>query len=185
MFYEFYNYTYLIFILIRNIMQDTESQHNEFVAAALKNFRVILNAIKQHFAEVESLYGITDSQLWVMWEISKAQGLNVSELASKLAAHQSTTSNLIEKLVKKCWVIKKREDDDQRVVRLYLSPKGTELMQVIPPFSRGVLIESLDNLTNGELETLIQSLGNVILHIHINNGLALGSLAHSSPSANF
>ncbi len=139
-------------------MPNNDDQHAELVAASLKNFRVIFSSVKKHFTQIESLYGVSSSQLWVIWEIHKAPGIKVSELATKLAIHQSTTSNLIEKLVKKSWVVKERAEADQRVVRLFLTASGLDIIKHAPASPRGVLIDALDKLSSSELSTLHQSL---------------------------
>lgn len=139
-------------------MLNNDEQHAELVAASLKNFRVIFSSVKKHFTQIESLYGVSSSQLWVIWEIHKAPGIKVSELASKLAIHQSTTSNLIEKLVKKSWVVKERAEVDQRVVRLFLTASGLDIIKQAPSSPRGVLIDALEKLSSPELSELHQSL---------------------------
>lgn len=139
-------------------MLNNDEQHAELVAASLKNFRVIFSSVKKHFTQIESLYGVSSSQLWVIWEIHKTPGIKVSELASKLAIHQSTTSNLIEKLVKKSWVVKERAEVDQRVVRLFLTASGLDIIKQAPSSPRGVLIDALEKLSSPELSELHQSL---------------------------
>ncbi len=139
-------------------MLNNDEHHAELVAASLKKFRVIFSSVKKHFTQIESLYGVSSSQLWVIWEIHKAPGIKVSELATKLAIHQSTTSNLIEKLVKKSWVVKERAEADQRVVRLFLTASGLDIIKQAPASPRGVLIDALDKLSSSELSALHQSL---------------------------
>lgn len=126
--------------------------------ASLQHFRVIFNSVKKHMSDTESACGVSGSQLWVLYELHKAPDLKVSELANNLAIHQSTASNLIEKLVKKMLIVKKRETTDQRVVRLSLTKEGLDMIKNAPPSPRGVLRDALDRLDVDRLETLTQSL---------------------------
>lgn len=126
--------------------------------ASLQHFRVIFSSVKKHLSDTESACGISSSQLWVLYELHKAPDLKVSELATNLAIHQSTASNLIEKLVKKMLIVKKRETTDQRVVRLSLTEQGLAIIKNAPPSPRGVLRDALDRLDVDMLETLTQSL---------------------------
>lgn len=149
-----------------NSMEKTlNHDHQALVSGALKSFRIIFSSVKKHFAHIESQYGVTSTQFWVLWELSKNPGLRVSELAAKLAIHQSTASNLIEKLVKKSWITKKREDTDQRVVRLFLSPHGEAIINRAPASPRGVLVDALDGMTDAELVSLQQSLAVLVSRI--------------------
>ena len=52
---------------------------------------------------------MSGSQLWLLQEIGRSEGLGVSELAQRLSIHQSTCSLLIEKLVRAGYVRKARE----------------------------------------------------------------------------
>lgn len=139
-----------------------ETSHEQLASSALKDFRIIFNSVKKHFKQVEELCGISSSQLWVLWELHKTPGLKVSELAGKLAIHQSTASNLIEKAAKKALISKKREDQDQRVVRLYLTEAGREIVKKAPDSPRGVLTEAIDQLSVEDLVQLQNSLEKLI-----------------------
>jgi len=137
---------------------DLQQHHTLLASSSLKHFRIVFSSVKRHFRRVESQCGVSGSQLWVLWELHTTPGLKVSELAKKLSVHQSTTSNLIEKLVKKDLITKQRQEDDQRVVRLYLTTKGKDVVAKAPSAPRGVLTEALDHMSNQDLIKLHQSL---------------------------
>lgn len=86
---------------IQKVANHTELSHEAMATATLKNFRIIFNSVKKHVSEIEARCGISSSQIWVLWELHQSPGLRVTELASKLSVHQSTASNLIEKMAKK------------------------------------------------------------------------------------
>ena len=134
--------------------------------ASLQHFRVIFSSVKKHLSDTESACGISSSQLWVLYELYKVPDLKVSELANNLAIHQSTASNLVEKLVKKQLIAKKRETSDQRVVRLSLTEQGLAIIKNAPPSPRGVLKEALDRLDVDALTGLTQSLEKLTLQIN-------------------
>lgn len=141
---------------------EESASHEQLASSALKDFRLIFNSVKKHFKQIEEQCGISSSQLWVLWELHKTPGLKVTELAGKLAIHQSTASNLIEKVAKKTLISKKREDQDQRVVRLYLTKAGQEVVLKAPDSPRGVLREAIDHLPTSDLMQLQNSLDRLI-----------------------
>ncbi|MGZ8253110.1 MAG: MarR family winged helix-turn-helix transcriptional regulator [Methylophilaceae bacterium] len=143
------------------------SQHALYVSSSLRHFRVVFSSVKKHFRRIESQCGVSGSQLWVLWELHITPGLKVTELAQKLSIHQSTASNLIEKLVKKDLIIKQRQEHDQRVVKLYLSPQGQEVVAKAPSSPRGVLTDALDRLPNKDLVSLHQSLETLTAQIKL------------------
>lgn len=133
-------------------------QRERLATAALKNFRVIIRSVKKHQRRIEHDCAISGAQLWALWELHRAPGLKVSALADRLAIHQSTASNLIEKLARKALVERRREDQDQRVVRLYLTPAGRQVIRRAPGSPRGVLKDALDELPLEVLTRLQQTL---------------------------
>jgi DNA-binding MarR family transcriptional regulator len=135
------------------LLIDLRLQQMQLASQALQQFRVIFSAVKKHLSDTEAICGISSSQLWVLYELNKAPGIKVTELAANLAIHQSTASNLVEKLVKKELIEKRREDIDQRVVRLSLTAKGEGVVLNAPASPRGILRDALDDLN---LQTLMQ-----------------------------
>lgn len=128
----------------------------------LKKFRLIYGSVRQHFREVERTCGVSGSQLWVLQEISSSPGIGVSELAERLAIHQSTCSQLVEKLVGRDLIIKQRNKDDQRRVGLRLSDAAAGLLARAPGPAEGVLPEALMSLPTSILIQLDASLMQVI-----------------------
>jgi len=128
----------------------------------LKKFRIIYGSVRQHFREVERTCGVTGSQLWLMQEIANTSGIGVSELAERLSIHQSTCSQLVEKLVTSDLVIKERSKMDQRRVGLRLTENAAMLMKKAPGPAEGVLTEALWTLPEDTVLTLDASLEKVI-----------------------
>lgn len=133
----------------------------------LKKFRVIYGSVRQHFREVEQTCGVTGSQLWVMQEIANTSGIGVSELAECLSIHQSTCSQLVEKLVSRKLIIKERSKEDQRRVGLRLTEDAAKLIKKAPGPAEGVLPEALWSLPLETIQALDSSLGEVIRQLQI------------------
>ena len=122
--------------------------------AVLGKFREVFRAAKVHFGTVHKSVGVSGAQLWALWELHREPGLRVTELASRLSLRQSTVSNLIEQLAKANHLKRKRNDSDQRVVRLYLTPSGRKLVEKAPQPARGVLPDALERLDASALKKL-------------------------------
>lgn len=125
---------------------------------ALKRLRIVIRAAQRHSSWVEKQCGVSGAQLWVMQELLEQPGLRVGELAAKLAIHQTTTSNLVEALVKKSYVLKARDQRDQRVVTLMLSEQGQKMIADAPKPARGLLPEALGKLDTRGLAALNKGL---------------------------
>lgn len=121
---------------------------------ALKKLRIVIRAAQRHSAWIEKQCGVSGAQLWILQELHETPGLRVGEIADKLAIHQTTTSNLLDALVKKGHVVKARDPDDQRVVKLELSEQGLTLLQRAPTPARGLLPEALRQMDQQGLQDL-------------------------------
>src|SRR5690349_10765682 len=82
-------------------------------------FRQIVASAKRHFQSVQKKCGITGAQLWALWQISAHPGLKVGDLARHMSVHQSTASNLVDRLHSLGLIRRERTRSDQRVVRLF------------------------------------------------------------------
>lgn len=129
---------------------------------ALQHFRHIFKSVKKHFHWVEQQTGVSGAQLWALGVVAETPGLKVTELAQALAIHQSTASNLVDKLVKQKLLRRERGDEDQRIVRLFPEPLGLVLVKGAPRPVRGVLPDALGRLTTADLSQLNLLLASVV-----------------------
>ena len=124
----------------------------------LKKFRIVIRSAQRHSAWVEKQCGVSGAQLWVMQELHEHSGLRVGEIARRMAIHQTTASNLLDSLERRGYVVKTRDRDDQRVVKLALSDQGAELLLRAPAPARGLLTEALRKLDAPDLLKLNEGL---------------------------
>ena len=140
---------------------------NQLSLQALKKFRIIYGSVRQHFREVEQTCGVTGSQLWILQEVDKTPGMGISELADRLSIHQSTGSQLVEKLVVRGLINKVRSKEDQRRVGLRVTEEAAKLLKNAPGPAEGVLPEALQALPESALLALDNALLGVIGQLRI------------------
>lgn len=135
---------------------------------ALRQFRLIFGAVRQHYQQVEQACGVSGAQIWAMAALRDTPGLKVSQLAQALSIHASTASNLLDKIEKAGMVRRERGTDDQRIVRLYLTPAGEAALAKAPQPLTGILTDALSKLPektlarlNDDLATLLSQMGEV------------------------
>lgn len=151
--------------MIKDTSEINSSKDKPLNPSALENlrlFRIIFKSANRHFHEIEKKIGIGGASLWALAEIDSNQTLTVSQLAQSMSIHQSTASNLIEKLEKDGYIQRMRSEVDRRVVFLSLSLTGKELLNKAPIPHRGMLPDALSQLNEDQLVSLKSLLTEVI-----------------------
>jgi DNA-binding MarR family transcriptional regulator len=126
--------------------------------AVLQQFRELFRVSQQHFQRIESSCGLSGAQLWALSEIRMAPGLTVSGLADALSIHLSTSSNLLDKLEGQAFIRRERNSPDQRVVRVYLTPAGQQVLRKAPKPVEGVIPDALGRMPLAALRSLKRDL---------------------------
>jgi len=139
-----------------------EDQTLEPAARVLRRFRVVFNAVKTHFQQVEKRAGIGGTQLWALSVIRHQPGVGVNGLARAMDVHQTTASNLVKALVALDMVAARKDGPDRRTVQLRILPAGTRVLRKAPGPFQGVLPEALAQLDGRLLNRLDRDLGALI-----------------------
>ncbi len=128
----------------------------------LRQFRIVFNAVKTHFRQVEKTAGVAGAQLWALSVIQSQAGLGVNDLARAMDIHQSTASNLVKALIQQQLVVAGKDGPDRRSVTLRLTDQGSSVLDKAPlPFA-GVLPDALASLDAATLARLEQDLAVLI-----------------------
>lgn len=131
-------------------------------AQVLRRFRVVFNAVRTHFRQVEKDSGLGGAQVWALSLINAQPGMGVGDVAKGMDTHQSTASNLVKGLVNKSLVEVSKSPDDKRMVKLRTTPAGQAVLTHIPGPFEGVLPGALSQLDADTLHNLNRDLGLLI-----------------------
>lgn len=131
-------------------------------AQVLRRFRLVFNAVKSHFRDVEKKAGVGGAQLWALAVMRDTPGISVGELARAMDIHQSTASNLVRALVDQELVAAERGARDRRGVQLRVLPAGLKVLRRAPGPFAGVLPQALASLDRATLRRLDRDLGKLI-----------------------
>lgn len=131
-------------------------------ARVLRRFRLVFNAVKTHFREVEKKAGVGGAHVWALSVIRAEPGISMNGLARAMDIHQSTASNLVKSLVEMGLVQSVRGGADRRGVQLNSTAQGLKVLRKAPGPFTGVLPQALDSLDAATLARLDRDLGRVI-----------------------
>jgi DNA-binding MarR family transcriptional regulator len=128
----------------------------------LRQFRVVFNAVKSHFQQIEKKTGIGGSQVWALSIVAQQPGIGMSALKQAMDIHQSTASNLVKALVQRELLRVEKDDKDGRAVRLFPTPAGKKLLKSTPPPWAGVLPGALAQMDDASLRRMEIDLGKLL-----------------------
>lgn len=130
----------------------------EITTQVLRRFRVVFNAVRSNFQQVEKQVGLGGAPVWALSVVRDNPGIGLGEIAKSMDIHQSTASNLIKTLLRKELITATKSSQDRRHVELEILPAGLLLLgQISTPF-QGVLPLALGKLPQATLQRLDQDL---------------------------
>lgn len=131
-------------------------------AQVLRRFRVVFNAVRSHFQQVEKQVGLGGAQVWALSVVRDQPGIGMGGIAKSMDIHQSTASNLIKTLLRRELISLVKSPQDRRNVHLHILPAGLAVLgQVSGPFE-GVLPMAIGRLPQETLRRMDQDLGELI-----------------------
>jgi DNA-binding MarR family transcriptional regulator len=143
----------------------------------LRQFRIVFNAVKLHFRQVETAAGIGGAQVWALSVIQGRPGVGVSDLGRAMDVHQSTASNLVKVLLERELISAVRDRDDRRALGLHLTDAGAAVLAAVPGPFAGVLPGALAELDPAILGRLEHDLDALIASLQADRGGAAVLLA--------
>ena len=143
----------------------------------LRQFRIVFNAVKLHFRQVETAAGIGGAQVWALSVIQGRPGIGVSDLGRAMDVHQSTASNLVRALLDREMIRTVRDRDDRRALGLHLTDCGAAMLASVPGPFAGVLPGALAQLDPAILGRLEHDLDALIASLQADRSAATTLLA--------
>lgn len=148
------------------------AQAADAATQVLRRFRLVFNAVKTHFQQVEKSAGIGGAQLWALSVVRTQPGIGVNALARAMDIHQTTASNLVKALVKLGLLLAEKGDADRRTVQLRVSPAGGRILRNAPGPFAGVLPDALARLDARTLGRLDRDLAKLLAELHVDERAA-------------
>lgn len=99
-------------------------------------------------------YGLTGPQLAVVKMLEPVGKLSLSELSDRIRARNSTVTGIIDRMEREALVLRKRSEEDRRVVNIELTDKGRELAADIPVEPVQIFRRVLAELAPGDAAAL-------------------------------
>ncbi|PLR98069.1 MarR family winged helix-turn-helix transcriptional regulator [Bacillus sp. T33-2] len=123
-----------------------------------KDLRYISGIIKQKGREILSNYTITPPQFVALQWLFEDGDMTIGELSNKMFLAFSTTTDLVDRMEKNQLVVRVKDPNDRRVVRIHLLEEGERVIDEVIKKRQLYLQEVLKNFSAEEVELLKASL---------------------------
>jgi DNA-binding MarR family transcriptional regulator len=144
------------------VSSDSRVTKKREIAEIMQSLRRIFKAIQQYSEDVLREFGVTGPQLWALRTIYTNGSMSMGELSRSMYLHISTASGVVDRLERRGYVERSREDSDRRMVRISLTAAGKRLVQRGPEAAQGKLLHGLESLSQPEVRVIRSSLERVV-----------------------
>jgi MarR family transcriptional regulator, organic hydroperoxide resistance regulator len=124
------------------------------VADIEKELRYISGLVKQKGREILSNYTITPPQFVALQWLFEYGDMTIGELSNKMFLACSTTTDLVDRMEKNQLVLRVKDPNDRRVVRIHLLEEGERIIDEVIKKRQAYLHGVLKNSSTSEIESL-------------------------------
>lgn len=105
---------------------------------------------------------ISMNDVHVLENIEKSSDNSMSHIAQRLMITQGTLTTNVSKLIKKGYVIRYKDDNDKRVVRLKNTEKAQEVLKIHEDFHTSMIDKTISGLGLDKNEAINEALENML-----------------------
>ena len=139
--------------------QETLVIHEHQVVADIeKSMRYISAIIKQKGREILSNYTITPPQFVALQWLFEDGDMTIGELSNKMFLACSTTTDLVDRMEKSQLLMRVKDPNDRRVVRIHLLEEGERIIEEVIVKRQRYLNDVLKNFSEEEIHLFERSL---------------------------
>ena len=142
------------------------------IRSILDSIRRIVQALRVSSRAAEKDVGLSGAQLFVLQQLGDGRRLSVNELAERSFTHQSSVSEVVQRLVEKGFVERKQSETDGRRAAVSLTASGQTRLKKLrasrgpDPFQHR-LIQTLEQMSAKQRAQL----SSLLLQVVQNSGL--------------
>ena len=107
-------------------------------------------------------YDVTPEQWAVLNRLWEEDGLSQVELAERTFKDKPSTTRILNLLEKKRIIVRRPDQTDGRVLRVFLTKAGKDLKDKLIPCAEEVLVKSGKNLTRDEVDHFKMTLHRIL-----------------------
>lgn len=130
----------------------------ESVTRIERLLRHVAFIIRRRGRDILSDFNITNPQFNALLALREKEDITMGELCDKLLLACSTATDLVDRMEKNGFLVRKRDPQDRRVIRLSITDKGKVVISEVLAARRRYVASILENLSAEERVQLGESL---------------------------
>jgi MarR family transcriptional regulator, organic hydroperoxide resistance regulator len=139
-------------------LENPQHTDMDMVAIIEKEMRYISAIIKQKGREILNNYTITPPQFVALQWLFEDGDMTIGDLSNKMYLACSTTTDLVDRMEKKALLMRVKDPNDRRVVRIHLLEEGKRIIDEVIKKRQAYLGEVLKNQSTEEILLLMSNL---------------------------
>jgi DNA-binding MarR family transcriptional regulator len=124
--------------------------------------RRLTRALRVAAGATQAKSGVSAAQLYVLRSLMAGDGVSINELAKRTYTDRSSVAAVVERLVERGLVVRTASASDRRFAEVCLTHAGRHLAENAPVAPTAMLVSALEQLNDGELGVLAQSLNRLV-----------------------
>ena len=113
------------------------------------------------FLERLEPYGLTPFHYLVLCCLWEEDGLSTSGIADKLKQLGATLTGVVDRMERRNLVFRERDSSDRRIVRIWLTEEGKQLMHVLPALGEATIKKATDGIPKAKQEAVLEVLDQI------------------------
>lgn len=107
-------------------------------------------------------YGLTPFHYIVLCCLWEEDGLSASGIADKLKQLGATLTGVVDRMEERNLIYRERNPDDRRIVRIWLTDEGKQLMKVLPVAAVETIKKATVGISEIEQEAVLKLLTKIV-----------------------
>lgn len=131
----------------------------DYVTDIERLLRHVASIIRRRGRDILSVFGITTPQFNALLALKDNPNITMGDLCEKLFLACSTATDLVDRMEKHGFLVRHRDPQDRRVIRLSITEKGLKVISEVMKARLQYVSSILDNLKGEEKDQLVATLG--------------------------
>jgi len=110
-------------------------------------------------------YGLTPFHYLVLCCLWEEDGLSTTGIADKLKQLGATLTGVVDRMEDRSLVYRERDPGDRRIIRIWLTDEGRQLMYILPAIGAQTIDEATFGIPKAQQEAFVRLLDQIIANL--------------------